>query len=83
MDTDIAMRPCRVKPPASRVRNFGDQSVGVASIENAGHFRPSAARIGDSLQMRGVFEFLPDVGIRESAGHMLTIEQSAKEPSAD
>jgi len=56
------------------VWNFGDQSVGMAAIENASYFTALLARIGDAFQMRGIFEFVADVGIGESTDHMLAVE---------
>ena len=54
--------------------DFGDQSVGMTAIENAGHFSALLARIGDAFQMRGILEFLSDIGIGESTDHMFAVE---------
>ena len=48
--------------PSSRVWDLGDQSVGVTSIEDAGYLGALAPRIGDVLEVRRIFELLPDVG---------------------
>src|SRR6267143_1583643 len=63
------------------MRDFGNQAMSVAAIENARHLGALTAWIGDVLQMGRVLEFLPDVGIGDSADHVLTIEQSAKDLS--
>ncbi len=60
--------------PASRVRDLGDQSVSVTSIENTRHLGALTTRIRDALQVRRVLEFLPDVGIGESADHVLPVK---------
>ena len=53
--------------PAARARNLGNELVSVAAFENARDFGALALRIGDAVEVRGVFEYLPDVRIGESA----------------
>lgn len=59
--------------------DFGDQSVSMTAVENAGHLGALTARIGDVFQVRRVSKYLPDVGIGESADHVLAAEQGAED----
>jgi hypothetical protein len=49
----------------------------VAAVENARDFGALALRIGDAVQMRRVFEYLPDVRIGEAADHVLAARGSS------
>ena len=51
----------------------------MAAVENAGDFGAPALRIGDAVEVRGVFEYLPDVRIGEAADHVLACQQSAED----
>ena len=51
----------------------------MAAVENACDFGALALRIGDAVQMRGVFEYLPDVRIGEAADHVLACQQGAED----
>jgi hypothetical protein len=61
------------------VWDFGDQSMSVTAIENPGDLGALPARVDDVFQVWRVLELVSDVGIGESADHVLTIEQSAEE----
>src|SRR5262245_6611441 len=47
--------------PAARVRDLCNESVSVAAVENARGFGTPTFRIGDAVQVTGVFEYVPDV----------------------
>ena len=53
--------------------------MGVAAVENARDFGALTLRHGDALEMRGVFEYLPNVGIGEAADHVLTCKQGSED----
>jgi hypothetical protein len=67
--------------PASRVRDFGDQTVSVTAIENAGYLGALPARIGDVFEVWRVLELVSDVGIGKSTNHVLAVEQSTEDLS--
>ena len=50
------------------MRDFGNQAVSVAAIENARHLGTLAAPIGDVFQMWRILEFVSDVGRRAERG---------------
>ena len=51
----------------------------MAAVENTGGFGAHTLRIGDAIQVRGDFEYLPDVGIGEAADHVLACQQGAED----
>src|SRR5262245_51909678 len=65
--------------PAARVRDLCNESVSVAAVENARGFGTPTFRIGDAVQVRGVFEYVPDVRIGEAADHVLACQQGAED----
>src|SRR5262245_48515286 len=61
--------------------NLGNQAVGVTAIEDTRDLGALTVRIGDVFQVRGVFEFPSDVGVGESADHVLPVKQSSEDLS--
>ncbi|PYR86656.1 MAG: hypothetical protein DMG19_12480 [Acidobacteria bacterium] len=59
--------------------DFGDQSVSMTAIENAGDLGTLPPWIEDLFQVWRILELVSDVGIVESADHVLAIEQSTEE----
>ena len=55
--------------PAAGVRNLCNELVSVAAVEDARGFGAPTLRIGDAVEVRGVFEDLPDVGIEVPGEH--------------
>ena len=53
--------------------------MSVAAVENARGFGTPTLRIGDAVEVRGVFEYVPDVRIGEAADHVLACQQGAED----
>ena len=51
----------------------------MAAVENARDLGALPFRIGDAVAVRGVFEYLPNVGIGEAADHVLACKQGAED----
>ena len=65
--------------PAMRVRNLCNEFVSVAAVENARDLGALPFRIGDAVEVRGVFQYLPDVRIGEAADQVLARKQGAED----
>src|SRR5690242_11023762 len=65
--------------PAARVRNLGDESVGMTAVKDTRDFGAFALRIGNAVQVREVFKDLPDIRIGEAADHVLASQQSVED----
>ncbi len=53
--------------------------MSVTAVKDARDFGAFALRLGDAVQVRGVFEYLPDVRIGEAANHVLACQKSAED----
>jgi len=61
------------------MRNFGDQSMSVAAVKDAGDFGASTLGLGDAGEMRRIVELGADIRIGESAEGVITTEQGAED----
>jgi hypothetical protein len=53
--------------------------VSVTAVQDARDFGALALRLRDAVQVRGVFEYLADVRIGETADHVLACHQGAED----